>query len=87
MSPTSRALARAQLKTRDKESLESNQNSDNEHEKLSQHKSQKVDEEKLKQARQEYESLRAGLMTFKKDRLGTNLDETNIDIQAKHSAL
>ena len=26
-------------------------------------------------------------MTFKKDKLGTNLDETNIDIQAKHSAL
>ena len=86
LSPTSKALARAQLK----ENKEDDYNQKSEEEEIvpgSKHWKKKVDEEKLKAARQEYDSLRAGLMTFKKDKMGTNLDENNIEVQAKYSAL
>lgn len=46
-----------------------------------------MDEQKLEESRREYAQLRASLMTFKQDKMGTNLDESNIDVQANFSAL
>ena len=40
----------------------------------------KVDEEKLEASKREYASLRASLLTFKKDKMGSNLDESNINV-------
>ena len=47
----------------------------------------RLDEDKLEESRREYAQLRASLMTFKKEKMGTNLDESNIEVQAKFSAL
>ena len=46
-----------------------------------------VDEQKLEESRREYAELKASLLTFKKEKMGTNLDEGNIQVQAKFSAL
>ena len=51
------------------------------------HHRDRLDEQKLEESRREYAQLRASLLTFKKDRMGTNLDESNIEVQAKYSAL
>lgn len=37
--------------------------------------------------REEYKHLRADLMRFKQDKVGTNLDETNIELQTKVTPL
>ena len=50
-------------------------------------KKKKIDEEKLAEARREYEQLRSGAFNFKKDKMGSHIDENNIDVQSKFSAL
>ena len=42
---------------------------------------------KLREVRQEYSKLRADLMRFKKDKVGTYLDESNIEVQQKMTPL
>lgn len=44
-------------------------------------------EEQLKQVRQEYSKLRADLMRFKKDKVGSYLDESNVELQQKLTPL
>ena len=84
LSPRSRALARAQHATaaqneRDKEDSDGGDKSN--------HHRRVIDEAKLEESRKEYAQLKASLLTFKKNKMGTNLDDSNIEVQAKFSAL
>ena len=82
LSPRSKALARAQITQAEKE--EDGIGID---EKKGHHHKLRVDQQKLEESRKEYANLRASLMTFKEDKMGTNLDENNISVQEKFSAL
>jgi hypothetical protein len=50
---------------------------------------QELERKKLKEARQQYKALKADLMKFKREeeKLGSNLDETNLDVQVRFTPL
>jgi hypothetical protein len=82
-SPTSKALERAAEKLNDEKSLV--QSARQEQIDLK----RKIDEDKLKEARSRYKSLKADLMKFKKDsdKMGSNLDENSLSVQARFTPL
>jgi hypothetical protein len=50
---------------------------------------QELDQKRLNEARLQYRSLKADLMKFKREdeKLGSNLDETNLDVQVRFTPL
>ena len=73
LSPRSRALARAQQRT-------NQEAADGEADDGDEEQRSKIDKSKLEESRREYATLRASLLTFKQDKMGTNFDENNIDV-------
>ena len=48
-----------------------------------------IEQNKIKEARLQYKSLKADLMKFKRveEKLGSNIDDTNLDVQARFTPL